>query len=109
MDLRTTADGNSYIIEVEMKKASKKGILARLGSLSIGVFLIVCGIILCLSIIGAIPGILLIVGGLPFIYLSLGFQLVKCPNCNKKQKIKKGGDHFICERCNKTTLIEWKK
>ncbi|EJQ11687.1 hypothetical protein IE3_03312 [Bacillus cereus BAG3X2-1] len=28
MELRTTADGNSYIIEIEKEKASKKGIAA---------------------------------------------------------------------------------
>ncbi|EOP36562.1 hypothetical protein IK1_02916 [Bacillus cereus VD146] len=26
MELRTTADGNSYIIEIEKEKASKKGL-----------------------------------------------------------------------------------
>ncbi|PEQ33366.1 hypothetical protein CN467_21895 [Bacillus cereus] len=108
MDLRTTADGNSYIIEVEKKKASKKGILARLVSLSIGAFLMICGVILCLTIIGAIAGIPLVIAGLPFIVGSLGFQRVECPNCNRKQTVKKGIGNFMCHRCNKNTLIEWK-
>ncbi|WP_202822933.1 DUF5362 family protein [Bacillus cereus] len=108
MELRTTADGNSYIIEVEKKKASKKGIVARTLSFLTGSFFLIIGIILCLTIIGAIAGIPLIIFGLPFIVGSFGFQRVDCPNCNRKQTVKKGIGNFKCHSCNKNTLIEWK-
>ncbi|UNP78306.1 hypothetical protein MN033_09025 [Bacillus nitratireducens] len=39
MELRTTADGNSYIIEIEKEKASKKGIAARTLVFLTGAFL----------------------------------------------------------------------
>ncbi|PDY76963.1 DUF5362 family protein [Bacillus cereus] len=108
MELRTTADGNSYIIEIEKEKASKKGIVARTLAFLTGAFFIVIGVILCLTIIGAIAGIPLIIFGLPFILGSLGYQRIECPNCKRKTKILKSADHFICHRCQKNTLIEWK-
>ncbi|PHE68520.1 DUF5362 family protein [Bacillus wiedmannii] len=108
MELRTTADGNSYIIEVEKKKASKKGIIARSLTLLTGSFFILLGIILSITIIGAIVGIPLIIFGLPFVFASLGYQRVECPNCNRKQTVKKGIGNFKCHSCEKNTLIEWK-
>ncbi|MDO3374681.1 hypothetical protein QJ529_18615 [Bacillus paranthracis] len=108
MELKTTADGNSYIIEVEKKKASKTGIIARTLSLLTGAFFIAIGVILCITIIGAIVGIPLIIFGLPFIVGSFGFQRIECPNCSRKQIVKKGSGKFKCQSCNKNTLIEWK-
>ncbi|MCU5668787.1 DUF5362 family protein [Bacillus cereus] len=89
MESQITADRNSHIIEVKRKKGSKMEIVVRTQSFLFGSLFIVCGIILCLTILGAIVGISLIILGLLFIIGSLRFQRLECPSCYKKQSVKK--------------------
>lgn len=107
MESRITTDRNSHIIEVKIKKGSKMDIVVRTPSFLFGSLFIVCGIILCLTILGAIVGLSLVTLGLLFIIGSLRFQRVECPNCYREQSVKKGFDSFICHRCNKNSLIKW--
>ncbi|ARW58436.1 hypothetical protein [Bacillus phage Tavor_SA] len=66
-------------------------------------------VVLCFTIIGILSGLGLAFFSALFIYSALGKQLVKCPNCSKKQPVVHKAEAFICHRCNKRSLIEWKQ
>ncbi|AFL46410.1 TPA: hypothetical protein ACR3Z0_006455 [Bacillus thuringiensis] len=109
MELRKTADGESFIIELEEKKSSTANQLKRVIYFLIGSFGLLISVVLCFTIIGILPGLGLTFFSALFIYSALGKQLVKCPNCNKKQPVVHKAEGFVCRRCNKRTLVEWKK
>ncbi|MFB5557484.1 hypothetical protein ACE41A_22370 [Bacillus cytotoxicus] len=108
MELRKTADGETFIIELKEKKSSTGNQLKRLIYFLIGVFGLLISVVLLFTIIGILPGIGLTFFSVLFIYGAMGKQLVKCPNCTKKQYVVHKAEGFICRRCNKRTLIEWK-
>ncbi|MCU5491196.1 hypothetical protein NST86_22825 [Bacillus sp. FSL L8-0199] len=107
MELRKTADGETFIIELEEKKSSTGNQLKRLIYLSIGILGLLISVALFFTIIGILPGIGLAFFSVIFMYKAMGKQFVKCPSCNKKQPVVHKAEAFICHRCNKRTLIEW--
>ncbi|MBT2577524.1 hypothetical protein J7E43_08895 [Bacillus sp. ISL-8] len=109
MELRKTTDGETFIIELEEKKSSTGNQLKRVIFFLIGAFGLLISVVLFFTIIGILPGLGLAFLSTLFIYSALGKQLVKCPNCNKKQPVVHKAEGFLCRRCNKRTLVEWKK
>ncbi|MCC2538642.1 MULTISPECIES: hypothetical protein [Bacillus cereus group] len=108
METKTTADGNTYIIEVKQKKISLKEKFGRKTSLVFGIFGIIFSVILGITIIGLFFAVPLFLFSLGFIYAAFEKQEVQCPNCNHKQRITKGNGYFDCGSCKKRTLVEWK-
>ncbi|KEK22457.1 hypothetical protein [Bacillus gaemokensis] len=108
MELRKTADGQSFIIEVEREKSSNTKRAMRLISMLLGIGGFLLSMVLFITIIGIIVAIPLAVTSIGLIAASLGYQRVECPNCNRKQVIKKGIGSYQCGSCKKNTLIEWK-
>lgn len=109
MELRKTADGETFIIELEEKKSSTSNQLKRSIYFSIGLIGLLISAVLFLTIIGILPAIGLAFFSVAFMYKAMGKQIVKCPNCTKKQPVVHNTEGFICRRCNKRTLVEWKK
>ncbi|CAM4311786.1 hypothetical protein [Bacillus wiedmannii] len=107
METKTTADGNTYIIELEQKKSSLKEKFGRKTSLVFGIFGIMFSVILGITVIGLLFAIPLFLFSLGFIYAAFEKQEVQCPNCNHKQKITKGNGYFDCGSCKKRTLVNW--
>ncbi|MCU4787403.1 hypothetical protein OCF11_23845 [Bacillus cereus] len=108
METKTTADGNTYIIEVEQKKSSLKENFGRKTSLIFGIFSIMFSVILGITVIGLLFAIPLFLFSLGFIYAAFEKQEIQCPNCNHKQRITKGNGYFDCGSCKKRTLVEWR-
>ncbi|HFK1551096.1 TPA: hypothetical protein ACLE2C_000721 [Bacillus paranthracis] len=108
METKTTADGNTYIIEVEQKKSSLKEKFGRKTSLVFGIFGILLSVILSITIIGLLFAVPLFLFSLGFIYAAFEKQEVQCPNCSHKQRITKENGYFDCRSCKKRTLVEWK-
>ncbi|PEA74658.1 hypothetical protein COL77_26195 [Bacillus wiedmannii] len=108
MELRKTADGESFIIEVEKKKGSKFGTVARALSILAGISGFVLSVVLFVTLIGIIIAIPLFVFSAFLIAAGLGYQRIECPNCNRKQGVRKGAGQFECKSCKKLNLIEWK-
>ncbi|KFN03058.1 hypothetical protein D0U04_25110 [Bacillus clarus] len=108
MELRKTADGQSFIIEIERKKSSNSKRIMRVLSMLVGIGGFLLSMLLFITIIGIIFSIPLAIASMGFIAASLGYQRVECPNCNRKQAIKKGIGSYTCGSCKKNTLIEWK-
>ncbi|PFT53807.1 hypothetical protein COK67_29980 [Bacillus cereus] len=108
MELRKTADGESFIIEIERKKSSNSKRIMRIVSILLGIGGFLLSMLLFITIIGIIFSIPLAIASMGLIAASLGYQRVECPNCNRKQAIKKGIGRYQCGSCKKNTLIEWK-
>ncbi|AXY09925.1 hypothetical protein CUC43_25650 [Bacillus thuringiensis LM1212] len=108
METKTTADGNTYIIEVEQKKSSLKEKFGRKTALIFGIFGIMFSVILGITVIGLLFAIPLFIFSLGFIYAAFEKQEVQCPNCSHKQRITKENGYFDCGSCKKRTLVEWK-
>ncbi|MED2186825.1 hypothetical protein [Bacillus wiedmannii] len=108
METKTTADGNTYIIEVTQKKSSGKEKFGRKISLVFGILGITFSIILGITIIGLFFAVPLFLFSLGFIYAAFEKQEVQCPNCKHKLRITKGNGYFDCGSCKKRTLVEWK-
>lgn len=107
MDTKTTADGNTFIIEVDQKKSSAKEKFGRKTSLFFGIFGIIFSVILGITIIGLLFAIPLFLFSLGFIYAAFEKQEVQCPNCSHKIRVTKGSGYFDCGGCKKRTLVEW--
>ncbi|MFD5259438.1 hypothetical protein ACFWJC_00960 [Bacillus wiedmannii] len=108
MELRKTADGESFIIEIERKKSSNSERVMQVLSMLLGIGGFLLSMLLFITIIGIIFSIPLAIASMGLIAASLGYQRVECPNCNRKQAIKKGIGNYTCGSCKKNTLIEWK-
>ncbi|MCU5138239.1 hypothetical protein OCA06_00225 [Bacillus cereus] len=108
METKTTADGNTCIIEVDQKKSSGKEKFGRKTSLVFGIFGIIFSVILGITIVGLLFAIPLFLFSLGFIYAAFEKQELQCPNCNHKLRVTKGSGYFDCGNCKKRTLIEWK-
>ncbi|TBL21828.1 hypothetical protein EYB35_00250 [Bacillus paranthracis] len=109
METRTTADGETLIIELEEKKSSTGNQLKKLIYFSFGVVGLLISLALFVTIIGILPGIGLAFFSIAFMYKAMGKQIVQCPNCNKKQPVVHKSEVFVCPRCKKRTLVEWVK
>ncbi|WP_144517774.1 hypothetical protein [Bacillus thuringiensis] len=108
MELRKTVDGESFIMEIEREKSSNTKRAMRLVSMLLGIGGFLLSMLLFITIIGIIFAIPLAIASMGLIAASLGYQRVECPNCNRKQVIKKGIRNYTCGSCKKNTLIEWK-
>ncbi len=71
METKTTADGNTYIIEVEQKKSSLKEKFGRKTSLVFGIFGILLSVILGITIIGLLFAVPLFLFFIRFYICSL--------------------------------------
>jgi DNA-directed RNA polymerase subunit RPC12/RpoP len=101
--------------------AAGRAILPRLANglgggvvgLFLGLLMIVIGILLCLTIIGAIIGIPMILAGvvMPFgIALgALGLRNQKCPYCQNKVAVGLGMKALTCRYCKKRLLVKDKE
>lgn len=109
MELRKTTDGETFIMELKKEKATKGEQTKK----SIFRFLGLCGIIisliLCITIIGIIPGFGLFLISLLFLYGARYKQITECPNCTNKQFVFHNTGSFVCDKCKKRTVIEWEK
>lgn len=94
------------VIDVEKKK-NKSGFL-RAVLFMIGGLGMFGGIVLSITIIGALIGIPMMVMSLPFFYLGLGKRQVACPHCAKKQPVLQTAENFTCAKCRQLTIINWK-
>ncbi|MGR5867446.1 hypothetical protein ACT7DZ_38860 [Bacillus cereus] len=103
-----TADGQSFMIDVEKKKGSVFGTASRILSILAGIGGFVISVVLFVTLIGIIIAIPLFIVSAFLIAAGLGYQRVECPNCNRKQGVRKGAGQFECKSCKKLTLIEWK-
>ncbi|WP_346817376.1 hypothetical protein [Bacillus paramobilis] len=108
METKTTADGNTYIIEVSQKKSSRKEKFGRKALLVFGIFSIIISVILGITIVGLFFAVPLFLFSLGFIYAAFEKQEVQCPNCNHKRRVTKGAGYFDCGSCKKRTLVEWR-
>ncbi|OJE28339.1 hypothetical protein A9490_27860 [Bacillus thuringiensis] len=109
MEARTTADGNTFIIEVARQNSSRKSKIGRFFSLLMGLTCLFFSSILFFTIIGIFFAIPLFGIGLGFLYVAFDKQEVVCPNCGAKRRIAKRGTFFDCGTCKKRTLVEWDK
>lgn len=107
METKTTADGNTFIIEVGQKKSSLKEKFGHKTALVLGIFGILFSVILGITIVGLFFAVPLFLFSLGFIYAAFEKQEVQCPNCKHKLRITKGNGYFDCGSCKKRTLVNW--
>jgi hypothetical protein len=89
-------------------KAGAARIVANIGLFTMGLFGMIGGLIVSITIIGLIVGIPIMAGSLamlayPFIYEAK----IECPNCGKKRYVRKKQDTAHCIRCKVPMQIEW--
>lgn len=108
MEVQKTVDGQSFILTIEKRKFGIIEILLRTCSMIIGLLGLLISGLLCITIIGLIPGMGLGAASLLFVYFGAGKQTVTCPNCNKKQSVTQNIENMKCKKCEKLTLLEWK-
>jgi len=93
----------------EIRSAKGEGVVAEYLGLAIGVIFFGVGGILCLSGIGAIIGIPLIVVGILFPFLApvLGLTIIKgqCPYCGSDVLISSTQPEVTCLACKKLIVI----
>lgn len=94
-------------IEVAKKTKFLNGV-GRFFAFCIGGFGILTGVLLCITVIGVIPGFFVVVGSLGFLALAMGKQKVSCPHCKKQTIVFQNVEEFHCVRCKNTTIITWK-
>ncbi|WP_332606884.1 hypothetical protein [Bacillus spizizenii] len=95
-------------IEVVMKR-SKTGWARKLIFFPMAAFGFLGGALLCLTIVGIIPGFFIMAGSVGLVMAGLNYRQVKCPNCKKKNYVVSAVEDFKCSRCGNPTIIEWKK
>lgn len=98
---------NVLRIEVVLKK-SKAGAVGRFFSGLLGVLLFLIGCLLCITIVGILPGIGMILSGAGLMALAVGKQIVECPACKKRVKVPQRSEDFRCPRCEKAVIIDWR-
>lgn len=96
------------IIEVEKPKFSVANIARSTGML-IGLFIVVIGLVMCFTIVLAIPGLFGILIGLVVMVMNVPKAKVACPACNFENKANWGSNSVECERCKTNIPIKWKK
>ncbi|GGE62125.1 hypothetical protein [Priestia taiwanensis] len=109
MELRKTADGNSFIIEVIREKDKKSNIFSRIMFVILGICGLIVSAALAITLIGLIVAIPLFGTSIAFITGGLSKQVIACPNCDYKQRVTKDDGQYTCAKCRKLTLIEWIK
>jgi DNA-directed RNA polymerase subunit RPC12/RpoP len=92
---------------VKRKRGNAIGALGKVTLISMGATGMFFGALLCLTIIGIIPGILMMFGGFGMIMLAQGRQEVKCPSCKKRNYPTRRADAFDCDRCKSRVLVDW--
>ncbi|MEC0709220.1 hypothetical protein P8881_16920 [Bacillus haynesii] len=95
-------------IQIEIKK-SKTGWIRKLFFFPAAVFGFLMGLVLCVTIIGIIPGFFMITGSVGLFVAGLNYQQVTCPHCKKQKYVVSQAEDFKCTRCNNATIIEWEK
>jgi len=88
-------------------KRSKTGWIRKLFFFPAAVFGFLIGLILCVTIVGIIPGFFMIVGSSGLFMAGLNYQKVNCPHCKKNKFVISHAEDFKCARCGKATIIEW--
>ncbi|HEF1855865.1 TPA: hypothetical protein R9Y23_004511 [Bacillus cereus] len=109
MELRKTADGETFIIELEKEKIAKSKQVKKSTFRFFGLFGIGISLLLCITIVGIIPGFGLFLISLLFLYGARHKQMAEYPNCNHEQFVYHNTGNFICDKCKKRTVIEWQK
>lgn len=109
MEARKTVAGDTFIVELTRKKRGFFNYFFRVISFCFGLCGALLSIVLMFTIIGIIPGIMMMMGSVFFMALGLGYESAICPNCGKKQVVQKHAENFTCSKCKKLTVIEWKK
>jgi hypothetical protein len=100
-------NNETKIINIKRKKSSLASGVGKFFAFSIGGFGILCSALLFITIIGILPAIGLFFMSIGLIYVALGKQQVKCPNCSKRQPILKTAENFKCPKCQKLTVVNW--
>lgn len=93
-------------VQIEVKK-SKTGLLRKLIFFPAATLGFLIGLVLCVTIIGIIPGFLMLTGSVGLFMAGLNYRQVICPHCKKKIFIANKAEDFKCKRCAKPTIIEW--
>ncbi len=86
-----------------MQRQPKRHPLTTVGAIFIG-----GGILLSITLIGAIIGIPMIVIGLIVLLVKsfIKVQQIECPSCKTPNKIELSVQYFNCEQCSKTLRKE---
>lgn len=91
-----------------VKKKTPAGAVGKFIGVSFGIFGVIIGAALCLTIIGILIGFPLMVASIGLIVGAQGFQQVKCAHCDKRTKVLKTKENFDCPKCRQLTVINWK-
>ncbi|WP_078382330.1 DUF5362 family protein [Sutcliffiella halmapala] len=94
-------------LDVEKKK-SALGSVGKFLGLIVGGTGILIGAILCITIIGILFGLPLMIASMGLILSVQGYQMISCPTCNKKQKVLQSKENLDCVKCRQFTVINWK-
>ncbi|XOT28960.1 hypothetical protein ACLQ7P_08925 [Bacillus subtilis subsp. subtilis] len=90
--------------------AKKRFGFGRIISLCIGSFIMLISVLLCLTIIGILPGFGLAFFSLPFFAIALGGARYSCPNCgHDKNFVTSGKVNDSCRRCKQNIAVDWVK
>lgn len=96
------------VIEVE-KPSINRANIARSGGMMVGAVFAGIGLILCITIIGLIPGLFGVLIGLVIMTKSVPKAIVKCPACDFENKAAPPQASVECERCKTNLPIKWTK
>jgi hypothetical protein len=97
---------NFETLHVKRKTGFTQG-FGRIVAVTLGIFGMLVGAALFVTIIGIIPGFFVMLGGLGFFALAVGKQDVKCPHCKKRQTVLQRAEDFECARCKNTVVLDW--
>ena len=95
-------------LTVERRKDSNA--IGKFFGVIVGDTLVLIGLLLCVTIIGIIPGIGSVMLGLLMLAAAVrNMQTVQCPQCKKRVNIQKDIEDFKCPRCSTPVVVEWKR
>lgn len=100
------------MIKLDRKEVKPQRVLLGLILFIMGWGLIISGVFVCLTIVGILSGLGLIVIGYVLAHILglrmlLGTQKVSCPNCGLDTEALQGVRLHRCEHCNHPIGIEW--
>lgn len=97
-------------LTVQRKKDGLAGIIGRALSFIIGGCLALVGALLCITIIGILPGAGMAMIGILMMAAGISnAQAVQCPHCKKRMNVQKDSEDFKCVRCEKAVILRWNK
>ncbi|MCP8970581.1 hypothetical protein [Ectobacillus ponti] len=107
MEVKTTASGDAYVLELRKEKVSVAKRLVGTLWIALGIACFIIAVILFTTIIGIIPAAFICLCAIGCIYLGMAKQKVTCPNCDRTMTVLQRTRKWKCTACKRLALINW--